>query len=137
MSSDDTRFKEHLAELRNAAKGLGGDIESELRGLEREIEKLPGAVEKDVERMSEDIEYGLLRTALKIQKELKTIPGKVSGGAKTFARDSVKLARAAKVEARHTQKVVKHDVKAGFARAAGVETRPISEWKRPKKEEKS
>lgn len=136
-SSDETRFKEHLAELRGAAKGLGGDIEAELRTVERGISQIPTVVEKDMDRWSREIDFALFRAAVHIhkarkamQQDIKAIPGKMAKGAKTFARDSAKVARATKSEAVKAKKVVKKDVKVGLAHAAGYRTGPISEWKR-------
>ncbi len=141
-SSDETRFKEHLAELRGAARGLGGDFEAELRNVEKDIARLPTILEKDMDRWSKEIDFALFRAAVRIhkarkalQKDIKAIPGEVSRGARALARDSARAAKAAKHEAVRAKKAVKKDVKVGLVHAAGVRTGPVSEWKRSSKDE--
>lgn len=136
MTGDKTRFKEHLALLRQAGRGLGGDIDVELKGLERDIERFPSAVGRDAEILAEDIEYGLLKAALKINKGMKAIPGEVARGARALGRDAVRLKRETAQEIRRARKTVKKDVKSSFTKAAGIKTGSISEWERPTKKNK-
>jgi hypothetical protein len=136
MAGQEARFREHAKLLRQAARGLGADFEIELREAEIKIEKLPRTVGRDAEILAEDIEYDLLRAAVKINKGLKAIPGDVARGARAIGRDAAMLGKKTRTDVVKAEKAVKKGVKKEFAKAAGVTTGTMSEWEYPDKKNK-
>ncbi len=137
MADDDkTRFKEHLALLRQAGKGLGRDVETELTDIGKKVERFPKLVGRDAEALAQEIDYDFVRVGVKINRGMKAIPGEMARGAKAVGRGAVHLGRATKEDLVKTKKVMKKDVKSGFAHAAGLKSRPISAWSRTEKDDK-
>jgi hypothetical protein len=133
MVGQEARFREHAKLLRQAAHGIGSDVEIELRTVERKIERLPKEIGRDAEILAEDIEMDLLRAAVKINRGLKAIPGEVARGARTIGRDAAMLGKKTRQDVVKAEKAAKKGVKKELAKAAGVETSKMSEWEYPKK----
>lgn len=138
MADDDsTRFKEHLALLRQAGRGLGKDVEVELSDVGKKVERFPKLVGRDAEILAAEIEYDFVRVGVKINRGIKSIPGEVAKGARAVGRGALFLghetkagAVRAKEDMVRAKKAAKKDVKSGFARAAGVKTSSLNEWSR-------
>jgi hypothetical protein len=133
MVGQEARFREHLKLLKQAAHGLGSDVDVELHTVEKKIEKFPKVVGRDAEILAEDIEIDLLRAAVKINKGLKAIPGEIARGARALGRDAEELGRRTRKDVVKAEKAAKKGVKKEFAKAAGVETGKMSEWEYPSK----
>ncbi len=127
----EARFREHLSMLRQAAKGLGLDLESEFRSVEKDIAELPKAVGKEADHLLREIDYDLFSLSVKIHRvhqEFKKLPRKVSDDAQSMGRKAVWFGKKGVAATAAAGKAVKKDVKKELAKAAGIHTDPIQEW---------
>ena len=136
---DDTpeqaELRAHLRELRHAARGIGRDFRIEFSTLDEKIDRLGRLTRKEAKYALLDLEDDLSALGRTMDSELRKIPGAVANGvvqAGTAIRDGTVGAaiatRDAVVGAGHATKEAS---KSAFARLAGVNRRPMKEWKNP------
>ena len=141
----ETRMRQHLAELRRGARGLGRDLgigfENDLKHVEVNISRFSVATGKGAKYLAEDIEDELSRMGKALDREMARLPGQVAGGIKgagvAIGSGAVRLAGAtaeALSDAGHRAKV---GTKNALAAAAGVRKSPMREWRSPSEESKS
>ncbi|MCI4349345.1 MAG: hypothetical protein L3J93_03895 [Thermoplasmata archaeon] len=137
---EQARLREHLAELRKAAHGIGKDVEIELGAIADKIEKLPSRTAKDAKYALYEIEDDLAAAGHTIDRQLKKLPGEIGRGmvaaGSGIKNGAVRLGGAT----RDTLETVGHKTKEGtknvLATAAGVRKTPIKEWRHPSEEAK-
>jgi hypothetical protein len=121
---EQARFREHLAEMRRAAHGLGQDVGKEITDLDVKIEKFGHATAKDAKYLASDIEDGLSNLGKKIDDEVRRIPGRIADGASRAGGAT----RDAFVSA---GKRTREGTRNALAAAAGVNRKPIKSWSSP------
>ncbi len=131
-SSQETRFREHLAQLRQASRGLGKDIEAELTGIEKKIDKGAKRVAWGSEDLAREIDYELAVAAVRIQKAIRTLPSSVKSGSLALGsavkRGSGALKDRTVAASARMGKATKKGVKKGLSKAAGTWHEPLQEW---------
>lgn len=123
----ETRWREHLKLLREAARGMKLDLETDFRIVERDIERVPKSAEKDAAKLRTDIDYHLFLLGVKLHKARKAFPGKVKGAGQAIGRGAKALAAGTVKDARKAKRGVKNE----FAKAAGLRHEPMIEWSHP------
>ncbi|MGA8664491.1 MAG: hypothetical protein WB809_05435 [Thermoplasmata archaeon] len=121
---DEARFREHLAEMRRAASGLGHDFASEITDLDVKIEKFGHATAKDAKYLAADIEDGMSHLRKRIDDEMRRLPGRIADGASRAGgatRDALVAAG----------KRTREGTRNALASAAGVNRKPIKTWNAP------
>ena len=121
---DQARFREHLAEMRRAAGGLGHDFAAEISDLDVKIEKFGQATGKGAKYLGEDIEEGLSHLGKKIDDEMRRLPGRIADGASRAGgatRDALVAAG----------KRTREGTRNALASAAGVNRKPMKTWTAP------
>ncbi|HLM91111.1 MAG TPA: hypothetical protein VK424_03555 [Thermoplasmata archaeon] len=121
---DQARFREHLAEMRRAASGLGHDFASEITDLDVKIEKFGHATAKDAKYLASDIEDGMSNLGRKIDDEMRRLPGRIADGASRAGgatRDALIAAG----------KRTREGTRNALASAAGVNRKPMKTWSAP------
>ena len=129
-NQEEARFREHLAEMRKAARGLGHDFASEIGDLDTKIERFGHATSKDAKYLARDIEDGLSNLGRRIDDEARKLPGRIADGASRMGgatRDA--FVSAGKRTREGTRNVL--------ASAAGVNRKPIKSWSPPSTGESS
>jgi hypothetical protein len=127
-SSDQARFREHLAQMRQAARGLGGDFVSEFSDLDDKIERFGEATAKDAKMLGQEIQDGLSNLGKSIDDQMRRLPGRIAEGASRAGGAT----RDAFVAVGHR---TKEGTKNVLASAAGVNRKPIKSWSPPSESE--
>ncbi|HTS33880.1 MAG TPA: hypothetical protein VMI55_08115 [Thermoplasmata archaeon] len=122
--SDQARFREHLAQMRQAARGLGGDFVSEFSDLDTKIERFGHATARDARELGSEIEDGISHLGKQIDDQMRRLPGRIADGASRAGGAT----RDAFVAVGHK---TKEGTKNALASAAGVNRKPIKTWSPP------
>jgi hypothetical protein len=129
------QLREHMRELRRAARGLGHDFALEFETLDDKIAHLGTLTAKETRYAIEDIEDDFSALGRSIESEMRRLPGRVAGGltsAGTAIAAGAARAGAATAEAFQT---VGHATREGtrnaLASMAGVRRTPLKEWSKP------
>lgn len=129
--SEQAEFRRHLAELRHAASGLGGDIAKEISDLDTKIERFGSAAAREAGDLGSDIRSDFLHLGRTMDEELRRLPHRISGGAMAIGSGTARAAGAARdamVDAGHKAKV---GTRNALAAAAGVKRTPMRGWSPP------
>jgi hypothetical protein len=128
---DQAQFRQHLAEMRGAAAGIGRDFKAEIDQLDRKIERLSHVTSKESKYLLLDIQDDFKNLAHDINEGARSVPGRIVNGG-TAAADA--LSRAG-VVSRDAISAAGHKAKVGtrnaLATAAGVKRTPMKEWSAP------
>ncbi|MCI4343659.1 MAG: hypothetical protein L3J92_06060 [Thermoplasmata archaeon] len=121
---NEAQFRQHLADLRRAAGGIGRDFSSEISNLDRTIERFGRSSSKDAKYLGQQIEDSISNLGRAIDAEARRLPGRIADGAARAGgatRDAfVDLGRATRT-----------GTKNALASAAGVNKKPIRSWSPP------
>ncbi|MCI4345948.1 MAG: hypothetical protein L3K07_04265 [Thermoplasmata archaeon] len=133
-SAEQAELRRHVSELRRAARAIGHDITIKFDDVEDKIARLPHSTRKEAKYLLYAIEDDLTNAQRTIDAELRKVPGAVKGGLVTAA-DAVVEGTARALNATHDAFVdAGHAAKEGgkntFARLAGVNRKPMKEWKK-------
>jgi hypothetical protein len=123
-SSDQARFREHLAQMRQAARGLGGDFVTEFSDLDDKIERFGQSTAKDAKYLGQEIQDQLSNLGKTIDDEMRRLPGRIADGASRAGGAT----RDAFVAVGHR---TKEGTKNVLASAAGVNRKPMRSWSPP------
>jgi hypothetical protein len=125
-------WRQHLAEMRRAAHGLGGDFDIYFRSLDDRIGRFSTHAAKDMKSDMRDIEDDLATLAHKIDRELVALPGNVKdrayAAASAVGAGGSRLAGATRDAFESAGSRAKEGTKNALASAAGVNRKPIKEW---------
>jgi hypothetical protein len=121
---NEAQFRQHLADLRRAAGGIGRDFSSEISNLDRSIERFGRSSAKDAKYLGQQIEENFSNLGRAIDAEARRLPGRIADGASRAGgatRDAfVGLGKATKSTTQNA-----------LASAAGVNRKPIRSWSPP------
>lgn len=131
-SLQQTQMRQHLAELRHAARGLGSDVAVEFQQLDDKISRLGAATAKGLKYDVLDIEDDFYRLGKRIDAGLAALPQnvkqKTTAAASAIAGGAVRLGGATKDAFESAGHHAKEGTKTALAAAAGVNRKPIKEW---------
>ena len=134
-TSEQARFRQHLAEMGRAAKGIGIDVSIKARDIEGKIADLPRLAGKDAKYAIYDIEDDLAAMGKSISTGAREVPGKIKNGLETAGGAiSSGVTRAANATGTALETAGHKTVEGtrnAFARAAGVRRTPMKEWRHP------
>jgi hypothetical protein len=128
---DEARFREHLAEMRRAAGGLGRDFANEFSDLDRKIERLGHATAKEGKYLALDIQDDFAALGKAMDAEIRRIPRHIANAGIAIGSGASRAGAATRdafVSAGHR---AKEGTKNALASAAGVRRTPIREWSSP------
>lgn len=132
---EETQYREHFRELRRAARGIGHDLKVEASQAPVRIETLGKKVKKEAKYAVLGLEDDLASAGRTASETIQKVPGAVVNGATTLGRGIetgvVTGANAAREAAVTAGKATKEASKNTFARMAGVNRKPMREWKDP------
>ncbi len=121
---EEAQFRQHLAELRRAAGGLGRDFSSEMSNLDKSIERFGRSSAKDAKYLGQSIEDRFSTLGRAIDSEARRLPGRIADGA-SRAGGATRDAFVAVGKATRT------GTKNALASAAGVNRKPMRSWSPP------
>jgi hypothetical protein len=121
---EEAQFRQHLADLRRAAGGIGRDFSSEISNLDKSIERFGRSSAKDAKYLGQSIEERFSTLGRAIDDEARRLPGRIADGA-SRAGGATRDAFVA------VGKATKSGTKNALASAAGVNRKPIRSWNPP------
>jgi hypothetical protein len=125
------QFREHLAELRSAAGGLGSDFAHEFSDLDRKIERFGNATAKEAKYLGLEIQDDLAYLGKTMDTEMRRIPQRISEAGAAISSGTVRAAGAARDAVVAAGKAARTGTKNALAAAAGVKRTPMHEWSPP------
>jgi hypothetical protein len=128
---DQVQFRQHLAEMRRAASGLGRDFAHEFSDLDRKIERLGNATAKDAKYLALDIQDGLSEIGRSVDAEIRRLPQRIASAGTAIGSGTARAAGAARDAVVTAGKFAKERTKNAFAAAAGVRRTPMKRWSPP------
>ena len=134
---EQAQFREHLAEMRRAAAGLGGDFAREFSDLDRKIERFGEATAQEAKYLGNEIQEDITTLGRAIDEGVRKLPGRIASAGVAIGSGTARAAGAARdamVAAGHR---AKEGTKNALATAAGVKRTPMREWSPPATNERS
>ncbi|MGD1098772.1 MAG: hypothetical protein ABR888_00275 [Thermoplasmata archaeon] len=125
------KFREHLAEMRRAAGGLGSDFAHEFSDLDRKIERFGTATAKEAKYLGLEIQDDLSHLGKTMDEEMRRIPQRISDAGVAIGSGTVRAAGAARDAVVAAGKAAKTGTKNALATAAGVKRTPMRQWSPP------
>ena len=128
---EQAQFREHLAEMRRAAAGLGGDFAREFSDLDQKIERLGEATAQEARNLGSEIQADFTTLGRAIDDGMRRLPGRIASAGVAIGSGTARAAGAARdamVAAGHR---AKEGTKNALATAAGVKRSPMREWSPP------
>jgi hypothetical protein len=125
------QFREHLAEMRRAAGGLGSDFAHEFSDLDRKIERFGTATAKEAKYLGLEIQDDLSHLGKTMDEEMRRIPQRISDAGVAIGSGTVRAAGAARDAVVAAGKAAKTGTKNALATAAGVKRTPMRQWSPP------
>jgi len=130
-----TQMRQHLSEMRRAARGLGTDFAVEFRTLDDKISRLGTATAKGLKYDVLDIEADFARLGRRIDTGLAALPQNIKRGAtaagSALAGGAVRLGGATRDAFESAGHRASEGTKNALASAAGVNRKPMKEWGTP------
>ena len=133
---EQAQFRAHLAEMRRAAAGLGGDFAREFSDLDRKIERFGEVTAQEAKYLGSEIQQDFTNLGRAIDDGMRKLPGRIVSAGVAIGSGSARAAAAARdamVAAGHRAKV---GTKNALASAAGVKRTPVREWSPPSTDER-
>ncbi len=130
-TQEQAQFRQHLAEIRKAAGGLGRDFATEFSNLDQKIERLGHTTRKDAKYLALDIEDELAYVGRTVDEELRNLPHRIATVGTAIGSGTAHAAGAARDAVVSAGKRAKEGTKNALAAAAGVKRTPMREWSAP------
>jgi hypothetical protein len=128
---EEAQFRQHLAEMRRAAGGIGRDFAAEFSDLDEKIERWSHSTAKDAKYLAIDIQEDFANLGKAIDEEVRRIPQHITNAGIAIGSGASRAGAATRdafVTAGHKAKV---GTKNALAAAAGVRRTPMREWSNP------
>jgi hypothetical protein len=136
-TADQAQLREHLAEMRRAAHGLGRDFAIELETLDQKIDRLGKLTAKEAKYALIDIHDDFSALGRAVDDEVRRIPHQVGSAVRGAGAATVRFAEATGAAIESAGSRAKQGTKNALAQAAGVRRTPMKEWHRPSDESDS
>ncbi|HEV2318010.1 MAG TPA: hypothetical protein VGV89_10640 [Thermoplasmata archaeon] len=132
-SSEQAQLREHVRQLRLAARGIGRDLRLEFDTMDEKIARLGKLTRKEAKYALLDLQDDFSAMGRTIDTEVRKVPGAVRSGAvaagtaiRNGAVSAASATREALTDAGHSTKEAS---KNAMARMAGVNRKPMKEWR--------
>ncbi len=130
-SQQEAQFRQHLAEMRRAAGGIGRDFASEFSDLDRKIERFGHTTAKEAKYLALDIQDDFANLGKAMDEEVRRIPSHLANAGIAIGSGASRAGAATRdafVSAGHK---AREGTKNALASAAGVNRKPMREWSAP------
>jgi hypothetical protein len=128
---EEAQFRQHLAEMRRAAGGIGRDFANEFADLDRKIEKLGHTTAKEAKYLALDIQDDFASLGKAMDEAARRLPQHIANAGIAIGSSASRAGAATRdafVAAGHR---AKEGTKNALASAAGVKRTPMREWSAP------
>ncbi|MCI4325119.1 MAG: hypothetical protein L3K00_04450 [Thermoplasmata archaeon] len=138
---DQAQMRQHLAELRHAAGGLGRDLAIDFEHIDEKINRLGKLGARDARNAAEDIHDDFAALAHALDQEARRLPHQVgsaasrAGAAIGDATSRFASATGAAIESAGSR--AREGTRNALAHAAGVRRTPMKEWHTPSHDDDS
>jgi NADP-dependent 3-hydroxy acid dehydrogenase YdfG len=130
-SREEARFREHLAEMRRAAGGLGHDFANEFTNLDAKIERLGHVTAKEAKYLALDIQDDFASLGKAMDTEVRRIPQHIANAGIAIGSGASRAGAMTRDAFVSAGKKAKQGTKNALASAAGVRRTPMREWSSP------
>jgi len=130
-SRDEAQFRQHLADMRRAAGGIGRDFANEFADLDRKIEKLGHTTSKEAKYLALDIQDDFANLGKALDEEVRRIPQHFANAGIAIGSGASRAGAATRDAFVSAGKRAKEGTKNALASAAGVKRTPMREWSTP------
>jgi hypothetical protein len=134
-TAEHAQMREHLAEMRRAAHGLGRDFEIKFRNLDEAIDRAGHLTAKDAKYALIDIRDDFEDLSRAIDQEARKLPHQVGSAVRTAGAAvgdaTSRFASATGSAIGDSYSKAKEGTKNALASAAGVRRTPMKEWHTP------
>ncbi len=133
---EQAQFRAHLAEMRRAAAGLGGDFAHEFSDLDRKIERFGQLTAQEAKNLGYEIQDDFSFLGHAIDDGMRKLPGRIASAGVAIGSGTARAAGAARdamAAAGHRARV---GTKNALASAAGVKRTPMRQWSPPTTDER-
>jgi hypothetical protein len=131
---EQAQLRQHLRELRTAAHGIGRDLRLEFSDIDTKITRLGKMTRREAKYALLDLEEDMSALGRSIDSDLRRLPGAVHTGVVTagtaISSGVVGAASATRDALVDAGSATKEAGKNAFARLAGVNRKPMKEWKK-------
>jgi hypothetical protein len=132
---DQAQLRQHLAEMRHAARGVGRDLALELEGIDDKINRLGKLTAKDARHALIDIEDDFSDLRRAIDEEARRLPHQVGSAASragaAIGDATSRFASATGAAIGSAGAKAREGTRNALASAAGVRRTPMKEWHTP------
>jgi hypothetical protein len=129
---EQVRLRQHLAEMRHAAGGVGKDFEIAFKNLDNEISRLGNRTAKDMKYDMAQIQDDFYRLGRSIDDELTRLPHHLKEGAinvgSAIGSGASRVGGATRDAFEYAGSRAREGTKNALASAAGVNRKPLKEW---------
>jgi hypothetical protein len=134
-------MRQHLAELRHAAGGLGRDMALEFEHVDEKINRLGKLTARDARHAAEDIRDDFTDMARALDQEAHRLPHQVGSAASragaAIGDATSRFASATGAAFESAGSKAREGTRNALAHAAGVRRTPMKEWHKPSNESDS
>jgi hypothetical protein len=128
---EEAQFRQHLAEMRRAAGGIGRDFAAEFSDLDRKIERLGHTTAKEAKYLVLDIQDDFAHLGKVMDEEVRRIPQHIANAGIAIGSSASRAGAATRDAFVSAGKRAKQGTKNALASAAGVRRTPMREWSTP------
>ena len=129
---EQVQLRQHLAEMRRAAAGLGKDFEIGFKNIDQSIARLSTRTAKDLKYDMAEIQDDFARMGRAIDQELVRLPRNVKdhavAAASAIGSGAARVAEATSDAIGYAGAKAREGTKNALASAAGVNRKPMKEW---------
>jgi len=130
-SREQAQFRQHLAEMRRAAGGLGKDFGTEIANLGTKIDALGDSTGKGARDLAAEIQDDFSRLGHEMGEGMRKLPQHIADAGTALGSGTVRAAGAVRDATVTAGKRVKSSTQNAFAAAAGVKRTPMKQWSPP------
>jgi hypothetical protein len=128
---EQAQFREHMAEIRRATRGLGRDFASEFSDLDRKIERFGSATAQDARDLGTEIQQDLADLGRTVDASVRALPRRFADAGIAIGSGVSRAGGATRDAMVVAGKKAKEGTKNALASAAGVRRTPMREWAAP------
>jgi hypothetical protein len=130
-SREQAQFREHLRQMRGAARGLGSDFANEFSDLDRKIERFGSSTAADARELGAQIQEDFTNLGRSMDAQMRQLPRRFADAGIAIGAGVSRAGGATRDAMVVAGKKAKEGTKNALASAAGVKRTPMREWSAP------
>jgi hypothetical protein len=130
-SREEAQFRQHMAEMRRAARGLGKDFAHEFADLDRKIERFGNSTARDARALGAEIQDDFSNLGKRMDEGMRQVPQRFADAGFAIGSGVARAGGATRDAMVAAGRAAKAGTKNALASAAGVKRTPMREWAPP------